>query len=124
MHWNTPSTREAATQVHHTALMAQDFAVTFIDIEEVLDLIINVADTCFGGRGDLRAELGNACDEAARDMNVGVRPQHLCRTLESAVCDVLSQTPVHVKPTHGRLLMLRDLLRAMVSRCDYAGEEF
>ena len=98
--------------------------MTFIDIEEVLDLIINIADTYFGGRGDLRYELSNACDEAARDMNVGVRPQHLCRTLESAVCDVLAQTPIQVTPTHGRLLMLRDLLRAMVLRCDYAGEEF
>ena len=124
MHWNTPSPRSVATQVHHTALMSQDLAVTFIDIEEVLDLIMHVADNCFGGRGDLRAELSQACDEAARDMNVGVRPQHLCRTLETAVCDVLSQTPMQVTPTHGRLLMLRDLLRAMVARCEYAGEEF
>jgi len=124
MHWNTPSTRGTATQVHHTELMSQDLAVTFIDIEEVLDLIVNVADTCFGGRGDLRAELCLACDEAARDMNVGIRPQHLCRTLETAVCDVLSKTPMKAVPTHGRLLMLRDLLRAMVARCDYAGEEF
>ena len=124
MHWNTPSTRSTATQVHHTEMMSQDLAVTFIDIEEVLDLIVNVADTCFGGRGDLRYELTRACDEAARDMNVGIRPQHLCRTLERVVCDVLSQTPKQVTITHGRLLMLRDLLHAMVARCEYAGEEF
>ena len=104
--------------------MGTDLAVTFIDVEEVLDLIVNVADAYFGGRDDLRYVLTLACDEAARDMNVGIRPQHLCRTLEGVVCEVLSQTPRSADQTRGQLLLLRDLLRAMVLRCEYGGEEF